>query len=103
MQALRQYRMRCPEDVALATCDDYPWMDSFSPRLTTIDLPKRELGAAAAQLLVERIAKGKGRARLIKLRNALRVRESCGCGLRTPQKPGAKAEALRGGKQALAR
>jgi len=82
MEALRQYRMRCPEDVALVTCDDYPWMDSFSPRLTTIDLPKRELGAAAAQLLVERIAKGKGRARTIKLKNALRVRESCGCGLR---------------------
>ena len=81
MEALRQYRMRCPEDVALVTCDDYPWMDSFSPRLTTIDLPKRGLGAAAAQLLVERIAKGKGRARIIKLKNALRVRESCGCGL----------------------
>jgi LacI family transcriptional regulator, galactose operon repressor len=81
MEALRQYRMRCPEDVALVTCDDYPWMDSFSPRLTTIDLPKRELGAAAAQLLVDRIAKGKGRARTIKLKNALRVRESCGCAL----------------------
>jgi LacI family transcriptional regulator, galactose operon repressor len=82
MEALRQYRMRCPEDVALVTCDDYPWMDSFSPRLTTIDLPKRELGAAAAQLLVERIAKGKGRPRTVRLKNALRVRESCGCGLR---------------------
>jgi LacI family transcriptional regulator len=82
MEALRQYRMSCPEDVALVTCDDYPWIDSFSPRLTTIDLAKRELGAAAAQLLVERIAKGKGRARIITLKNALRVRESCGCGLR---------------------
>ena len=82
MEALRQYRLHCPEDVALVTCDDYPWMDSFSPRLTTIDLPKRELGAAAAQLLVERIAKGKGRARTVTLKNALRVRESCGCGLR---------------------
>ena len=82
MEALRQYRLRCPEDVALVTCDDYPWMDSFSPRLTTIDLPKRELGAAAAQLLVERIAKKGGRPRAIKLKNAMRVRESCGCGLR---------------------
>ena len=49
MSALRQYQLRCPEDVAIVTCDDYPWMDSFSPRLTTIDLPKRELGAAAAR------------------------------------------------------
>ena len=82
MEALRQYRLRCPEEVALVTCDDYPWMDSFSPRLTTIDLPKRELGAAAAQLLVERIAKKSGRPRTVKLKNAMRVRESCGCGLR---------------------
>src|SRR3954468_790358 len=82
MEALRQYRLRCPEDVALVTCDDYPWMDSFSPRLTTIDLPKRELGAAASQLLVERMATKGGRPRTIRLKNAIRVRESCGCGLR---------------------
>ena len=84
MQALRQYRLRCPEDVAVVTCDDYPWMDSFSPRLTTIDLPKRELGAAAAQLLVDRIARKSGGIRTVKLKNAMRVRESCGCALRGP-------------------
>jgi LacI family transcriptional regulator, galactose operon repressor len=95
MEALRQYRMRCPEDVALVTCDDYPWMDSFSPRLTTIDLPKRGLGAAAAQLLVERIAKGKGPARTIKLKNALRVRESCGCGLMARTRTGRPSPARR--------
>jgi LacI family transcriptional regulator len=82
MEALRQYRLRCPEDIALVTCDDYPWMDSFSPRLTTIDLPKRELGAAAAQVLVERIARKGGRPRTVTLQHAMRVRESCGCGLR---------------------
>jgi LacI family transcriptional regulator len=82
MQALRQYRLRCPDDVAVVTCDDYPWMDSFSPRLTTIDLPKRELGAAAAQLLVERIARKGGRAQTVRLKNAMRVRESCGCSIR---------------------
>jgi len=79
MEALRQYRMRCPDDVAVVTCDDYPWLDAFSPRLTTIDLPKRELGAAAAQVLVERIAHPRGRPRTVTLKNALRVRESCGC------------------------
>jgi LacI family transcriptional regulator len=82
MQALRQYRLRCPEDVAVVTCDDHPWLDVFSPRLTTVDLPKRELGAAAAQLVVERIAKPGGRERTVRLNNALRVRESCGCALR---------------------
>src|SRR5207253_9001100 len=38
--ALQQYRLRCPEDIAIVTCDDYPWLNTFSPRLTTIDLTK---------------------------------------------------------------
>jgi LacI family transcriptional regulator len=71
--------MQCPKDVAVVTCDDHPWLDAFSPRLTTIDLPKRELGAAAAQLLVERIGHPRARRRTVTLKNALRVRESCGC------------------------
>jgi LacI family transcriptional regulator len=83
MEALRQYRLRCPEDVAIVTCDDHPWLDAFSPRLTTIDLPKRELGSAAAQLLVSRIARRRGKPRVVRLTNALRVRESCGCALTT--------------------
>jgi LacI family transcriptional regulator, galactose operon repressor len=83
MGALRQYQLRCPEDVAIVTCDDHPWLDSFAPRLTTIDLPKRDLGAAAARMLIERLAKGKRSApRTIRLKSAMRIRESCGCTLR---------------------
>ena len=80
--ALQQYRLRCPEDIAIVTCDDYPWLNAFSPRLTTIDLPKRELGEAAARLLVERIQTPGRRSRTIRLKSAMRIRESCGCGLR---------------------
>ncbi len=85
MRALAQYRLRCPEDVAIVTCDDHAWLDAFSPRLTTIDLPKRELGEAAVRLLVERVSAGgarRGKPRTIRLKSALRVRDSCGCGLR---------------------
>jgi LacI family transcriptional regulator len=83
IEALRQYQLRCPEDVAIVTCDDHPWLDSFSPRLTTIDLPKHELGAEAARLLIERLAKGaRGAPRTVRLPSAMRIRESCGCSLR---------------------
>jgi LacI family transcriptional regulator len=82
--ALQQYRLRCPEDVAIVTCDDHPWMDAFSPRLTTVDLAKRDLGAAAAQLVVGRIGKRAPKNQTIRLKSALRVRESCGCALRRP-------------------
>ena len=83
MRALRQYRLRCPEDVAIVTCDDHAWLDAFSPRLTTVDLPKRELGEAAAQLLIARLTRG-GPMRTIRLKSAMRVRESCGCAIRGP-------------------
>lgn len=88
--ALRQYGLQCPDDVGIVTCDDYPWMDAFSPRMTTLDLPKRELGAAAVQMLLDRLDKPGGRARRIRLPSALRVRESCGAARRTPR---ARAEA----------
>jgi LacI family transcriptional regulator len=82
MQALKQYRLRCPEDVAIVTCDDHPWLDAFSPRLTTVDFPKRELGEAAARLVIERVAKRGGPMRTVRLKSAMQIRESCGCGLR---------------------
>jgi LacI family transcriptional regulator len=79
--ALQQYRLRCPDDVAIVTCDDHPWIDAFSPRLTTVDLAKRELGAAAMRLLVGRIGTRTPGVQTVRLKSALRVRESCGCAL----------------------
>ncbi len=82
MKALRQYRIRCPQDLALVTCDDHPWLDCFSPRLTTVDLPKQQLGAEAARLLVDRLARGGRDFQTVTLPGTLCVRESCGAALR---------------------
>ena len=81
MRALRQYQLRCPEDIAIVTCDDHPWLDSFSPRLTTVNLPKRELGAAAAPPARSSGSRSRRGAatRTIRLPSAMRIRESCGC------------------------
>lgn len=84
LNALRQYRLRCPQDVAIVTCDDHPWLDGFAPRLTTIDLPKQKLGAEAAALLIGRLARPKQGMRTIVLPGTLCVRESCGALLRPP-------------------
>lgn len=84
LNALRQYRLRCPQDVAIVTCDDHPWLDGFAPRLTTIDLPKQKLGAEAAALLIGRLARPKQGIRTIVLPGTLCVRESCGALLRQP-------------------
>ncbi len=83
MRALRQYQLRCPEDIGVLTCDDHPWLDSFSPRLTTVNLPKYELGKQGATLLIDTLDPPDGtpkrRARqTLMLRTALCIRESCG-------------------------
>ena len=87
MQALRQYQLRCPEDIGIVTCDDHPWLDSFAPRLTTINLPKYDIGRHAAELLAEALEPSNGAARrrkskTITLKTSLRIRESCGYELR---------------------
>jgi LacI family transcriptional regulator len=76
--------------VAVATCDDHPWMDSFSPRLTTVNFPKYELGATAARLLVARLANRKRPFETVELKSSLSIRESCGYVLKrtaTPAEP----------------
>lgn len=78
MKALEQYQMRCPEDLGVVTCDDYPWMDSFSPRLTTIEFRKYELGATAARVLIDRIMDRERPIETLQLRNVMCIRESCG-------------------------
>jgi len=82
MRALRQYQLRCPEDIAVVTCDDHPWLDSFHPRLTTVNLPKYELGQAAAKMLVRRLQPGDEpppkRSQVVRLKTVLCLRESCG-------------------------
>ncbi|MFY9529625.1 MAG: LacI family DNA-binding transcriptional regulator [Candidatus Acidiferrales bacterium] len=78
MQAADEMGMTCPDDFGLVSFDDYPWLRCFRPRLTTIELPKYELGAKSAQLLLERISGKEGRSTIQKLAPQLRVRESCG-------------------------
>jgi LacI family transcriptional regulator, galactose operon repressor len=78
MQAADEMEMRCPDDFGLVSFDDYPWLRCFRPRLTTIELPKYELGAKSAQLLLERISGKQGRCTVQKLAPQLCVRESCG-------------------------
>ena len=58
--------------------DDYPWLGVFRPRLTTVELPKHQLGSEAAELLIQRIAGDAGKPVLKKLQPELRIRESCG-------------------------
>lgn len=78
MKAVRQYQLRCPSDVAIVTCDDHPWVESFSPRLTTVNFPKYELGSEAARVLLGRVLNPARTAETLELHSSLEIRESCG-------------------------
>src|SRR5271170_2522787 len=81
LKAAEEMGLRCPEDFGLVSFDDYPWLGVFRPRLTTVELPKHQLGSEAAELLIRRIAGDQSKAVVKKLQPELRIRESCGFAL----------------------
>ncbi len=55
LQAFEEMKVRCPQDVALATFDDLVIDQSFHPRLTVVAQPGYEIGSRGATLLMDRI------------------------------------------------
>jgi LacI family transcriptional regulator len=87
LKAAEETGLRCPEDFGLVSFDDYPWLGIFRPRLTTVELPKHQLGSEAAELLIRRIAGDTRKPVLKKLQPELRIRESCGFALHVSTAP----------------
>src|SRR3984957_6516643 len=78
LKAAEEMGLTCPDDFGLVSFDDYPWLGVFRPKLTTVELPKHQLGIEAAELLIERISGDRSKPLLRKLQPELRIRESCG-------------------------
>jgi LacI family transcriptional regulator/LacI family repressor for deo operon, udp, cdd, tsx, nupC, and nupG len=55
LRALRELGMRVPEDVSLVGCDDIPLLDYLPLPLTSIRVPKFEMGEVAARMLLRQI------------------------------------------------
>lgn len=83
LRALRGHGMSVPGDIALCCFDDFAWADLFSPRLTAIAQPSREIGAQAVRVLLDRLAEPDRPARTLRLPCAFVHRTSCGC----PEQP----------------
>jgi len=47
--------LRCPDGVSLVGFNDMPFVDRLTPPLTTVRIPHAEIGAQAAELILERI------------------------------------------------
>ncbi|RKN44022.1 LacI family DNA-binding transcriptional regulator [Streptomyces hoynatensis] len=67
---------RTPPGFGVLTFGDVPWAPLVRPSLTTVELPSYELGRAAADLLLERVAGTSKPLQTVVLRTSLRVRDS---------------------------
>ena len=78
LKALRNLKLRVPQDVALASFDDHPLYDFFSPRITTIRQPIEQLGRVAAELLFKLMEGEEVPIESLLLPTELIIRDSCG-------------------------
>ncbi len=60
-RALTELGIRIPDDVSVIGYDDLPLLDYVIPRLSSVKVPTREMGRAAAELLHDEIEHGTGR------------------------------------------
>jgi DNA-binding LacI/PurR family transcriptional regulator len=55
LKAIRQARLRSPEDIAVVSFDDLPWWEWLYPSISAVAQPAYRLGAEGATLLINRI------------------------------------------------
>ncbi|HET9104183.1 MAG TPA: LacI family DNA-binding transcriptional regulator [Solirubrobacteraceae bacterium] len=66
----------CPGDVSVVGFNDMPFVDRLKPPLTSVRVPQREIGTAAADLLLQQLADPSAPPREILLEPSLIVRAS---------------------------
>ncbi|WP_037469818.1 LacI family DNA-binding transcriptional regulator [Sinorhizobium fredii] len=78
MHAARLMGLAIPGDIAFVGFDDQPFSAVMNPSLSTIQIPRREMGMAGARLLLANMDLTKEKPESILLPHKLVVRESCG-------------------------
>lgn len=78
MKAIHESGLKIPKDICLVGIDDIEMSAFVRPALTTIHVPKIELGRFAAKILIDRIEGGHNLTVKVDLPFELEVRESCG-------------------------
>lgn len=76
MEALKEKGVRIPEEMGLMVFDDLPWFRFTDPPLTAVSQPSFYLGEVAAQLLLERIRRGRKKQKEVILDVCVEIRHS---------------------------
>ena len=76
IKGLMHSGVRVPEDISVISFDNIPFAEMFSPALTTIHCPAKEMGQIAAKLLLNKLTNDTQASVRVKLEPRLVVRES---------------------------
>jgi LacI family transcriptional regulator len=74
--AIREANLRCPEDVSLIGFDGLDLTEVTTPQLSSVYQSPYQLGATAAQLVLDRVADQACPVRQVVLKTELKIRES---------------------------
>lgn len=77
-EVARENGLNVPADIAIVGYDNIPQASFTSPKLTTIALPKKKIGARAVELLAQQMISGHTQCQKIVMPIRIIVRESCG-------------------------
>jgi LacI family transcriptional regulator len=76
LAAVRNLKLRCPEDVSIVGFDDLEFSEFTEPSLTTVFQPGYHIGSLACQLLLDRVRGADHPAERKILNTELRIRHS---------------------------
>ena len=76
IDATNELGLRVPDDISITGYDDIQFVDRMSPALTTVQVPKYEMGALATQKLLDMIAGDDLSTSIVRMQPRLVVRES---------------------------
>ncbi|MCD6318058.1 LacI family DNA-binding transcriptional regulator [Candidatus Aerophobetes bacterium] len=78
MEALKERKIRIPEEIGLVIFDDLPWFRYVDPPLTCVAQPSFKLGEIAGKLLFEQMRKRRKKPKEVVLDVQLKIRQSAG-------------------------
>lgn len=78
LKALREHRVKVPQDVAIIGIDDIDTSAFTKPSLTTIQIPRHEIGKFSVRILCDQIESRRKYPLKVELPYKLMIRESCG-------------------------
>jgi LacI family transcriptional regulator len=76
LQAIKDFGVRVPDDLALVGFDELPLVDLLTPALTTVEQSAEDLGKEAIRLLLDRVKSANRAVRIVQIPTKLNIRES---------------------------